>query len=360
MLLGFPLPVCADIVLGAHWFSDAPFVRSIDHLDRIVHRVAGFSVLSGFRHERSVCRWAGDRCFSDIAAVVISIALAERCIARGVLVAGTVGMGAGEFAAAHIAGALSLEETIKAVHDLCEDGDDARSSRRSVVLASGIRSARALCLMAGGEACVAMHLGIGETVLTGTPGGIRAVKRLCDALDMRIRDVSIHGSLLGSACQPTHELQSVSSTPAETPVPSIYSAAVVRKLTREDLRPGHAQRILRNTGLWLQVILSAERDLQAPVLQFSPSTCLSHHSDVTFTPDFFARPRIAPPVFGARDTPEHAAAFPEALFSKAFTADRTRAEVGSLFIRRELRVGVTSVVTARAMCDESHSNGSGE
>ncbi|KUJ69524.1 hypothetical protein ACZ90_11120 [Streptomyces albus subsp. albus] len=168
-------PVAGDLLTAEPVFREV-----IEECDRIIGKHADWSL-------RQVLASGGDGPQADTAIgqpalVAVQVALAALWRSWGVDPAAVVGHSVGEIAAAHTAGALSLEDALRvALHRGRVIRAGSGGGRMAVAGVPEERARRLLAESAAEEVWVAAANGPATTVLSGAPGQVEAVAAALDA-----------------------------------------------------------------------------------------------------------------------------------------------------------------------------------
>ncbi len=198
-------PVFLFSGVGGQWASmgvalhreEPVFAATIERCDQAIRRHAGWSLLEELEAAGSACRL--DR--TDImqpAIFSLEVALAALWKSWGVEPAAVAGHSLGEYAAAHVAGVLTLEDAIGLV---CLRGElMQRTAGQGAMLAVELNPEQALEAIAtyGGSVSLATWNGPSSTVLAGDPKALAAIENELKGSNLFCRflnvDVACHSS----------------------------------------------------------------------------------------------------------------------------------------------------------------------
>ncbi len=179
----------------------------------------------------------------------VMVALARLWMACGVRPDAVVGHSQGEIAAAHVAGALSLEDAARVVA-LRSSALTALAGRGGMVsLALALDPATALLEQCSGALSVAAVNGPGTVVVSGELGALEELAAVCEQRDIRLRRIAVDYAAHSQAVEEIRErllegCAAVRPRPAEIP---FYSTVTGSQLDAAELNAEYWYRNLRQT-----------------------------------------------------------------------------------------------------------------
>jgi phthiocerol/phenolphthiocerol synthesis type-I polyketide synthase C len=163
-------PLAADLA-----GREPEFRAVLERCDAVLRRLAGWSLLAELAEEPGRSRLS-DTGTGQPALCAVQVALAALWRRWGIEPAAVVGHSVGEIAAAHVAGALSLEDALAvALHRGRMIRAAAGRGKMAVAGISGQQAAEILAGAGGGAVWIAARNGPGSTVLSGEPAAIDRV-----------------------------------------------------------------------------------------------------------------------------------------------------------------------------------------
>ena len=190
---------------GSHWagmgsellVTEPVFRHSLDTFDECFRSVAGSSVLEDLRAGAASSRLdETDRAQPAICAVQIALAALWR--SWGIEPDWILGQSLGEVAAAHVAGALRLEDAVRVVYHRSRLMKRAAGQGRTAVVGLSLNATRQLVEETDGRVTAAGSLSPESTVVSGEPGAVEALVASLDRRGvfgrlLRGVDVAFHG-----------------------------------------------------------------------------------------------------------------------------------------------------------------------
>ena len=208
----------------------------------------------------------------------VMVSLARLWQHHGVQPAAVVGHSTGEAAAAHVAGALSLEDAARVVVLRIQAVVEELTGKGGMVsVALPAERAEELIAPWGERICVATVNGPSATVLSGELEPLQELLAACEEQEIRARTISadclshssqveaIHGRLLG-------DLAPIEPRPSEIP---FYSATSAGLLAGEDLDPEHWYRTAREPVRFEATIATMIEDGFDTFVEASPHPVLA-------------------------------------------------------------------------------------
>ncbi len=213
----------------------------------------------------------------------VMVALARLWESCGVRPAAVVGHSQGEIVAAHVAGALSLEDAARLVALRARAIARLTGKGGMLALALGAEEARALLARSGGEISLAAVNGPGAVVVSGAQAELADLARACEAEGVRTQKVAVdcagHSAQVDALREEMLEgFAPVSSCPGEVP---FYSTVTGGPLDPSGLDPGHWFRNARGTVLLEPAIRALAERGERRVLEISPHPVLAPGLEAT-------------------------------------------------------------------------------
>ena len=205
------------------------------------------------------------------------VSLARLWREAGVQPAGLVGHSQGEIAAAHIAGALSLED---AALIIAERGKAmAKIAGRGGMLSVSLTSEQLTPYVepAGDRVSLAAINGPASLVLSGEPGALREVQAACEADDVRAQAIAVDYAAHSAQIEDLEgelleAFAPISPRPTEIP---LHSTVTGEPVEGSELGPEYWYRNLRQTVLLEPVLRSALEQGQRAFIEIGPHPVLA-------------------------------------------------------------------------------------
>lgn len=233
-------PVFVFSGAGSQWPSMARELRSQEpvfgetllQIDELVRKEVGWSVIEEIDRPEEESRLREFEC-QQIAIFSVQVALAAVWKQWGIEPGAIVGHSLGEFAAAHVAGAVSLADAVRAV---CVRGRlMSRISGKGAMLATALSPEEAAALIEGKEDQVAVGVinSPASTVLSGDPAILAEIMADLESRDVFCRmvkvDVASHSPQVEEVCEDLRrELQGLQAREASVP---LYSSLTGTRMT---------------------------------------------------------------------------------------------------------------------------------
>ncbi len=222
--------------MGRRLLEEPEASRVLERCDRVFERVAEWSPIEVLRGEDG---WMDDVGRIQPLLFVTQVALGEMWRARGFAPAAVVGHSLGEVAAAHLAGALSLEDAARVSGTRSEMMREIAGRGALVAVGLGPEEAEQAIARHGFDVSVAVHTSPSSSVLSGDADAIAEVRREFEGREVFCRpidvDVASHSSQVEPLLEPLHErLAGLTPRPLETPM---FSTARGEWLEGSELGP---------------------------------------------------------------------------------------------------------------------------
>lgn len=216
--------------MGLSLYDREPVFReTIDTIDRLFAQLSGTSLLAHIQASPEDTK-INQTVVVQPAIMAIQIGLARLLMHYGVKAAGFVGHSIGEVAAAHLAGAITLEQAVQVIFHRSQIQD--RASGKGKMLAAAITEAEALELLRGHEAraSIAAYNGPRMLALSGDVPVLEEIASVLDAQGTFHRFVRVDVPYHSHHMEPLEDamlsaLGGVRGVPATTPLYSTVSGA---------------------------------------------------------------------------------------------------------------------------------------
>ena len=267
--------------MGAHLLQEQQVFRQcMERCDEVVRSLSKESVLDALRQHS----WRDGRVASVQPLLSsIQIALAAQLRAWGVHPAAVVGHSLGEIAAAHVAGALSLEQALTIVCQRSAVLDQVAGQGSMLAVELDLEAAQALIAPYCGRVDIAVSNSESSTVLSGASDSLAEIQTQLQARGVFARSVAAaaaghspqldplledFGIALG-AITPNHDaaIPIYSTVTGARLSPAAFDASHWAKNLRQPVRFAQAFRALRTAGHGAFVELSAHPILLGPMQQ---------------------------------------------------------------------------------------------
>lgn len=239
---------------GSHWLGmgqqllaeEPVFRQTIEEVDAAVRRVAGWSVLKILSAGEAIDRYEEPSIVQPVL-FAMEVALAALWRSWGIEPAAVVGHSLGEIAAAHVAGALSLEDAARVVCRRGELMERTRGQGAMAVIEATWEEAEGLVAGQTDRVCVAVGNSTNSTVLSGDPATLDAILERVEAggrFARRVKiDVASHSPQMDALCpELAAGLRDLTPQPARIP---IYSSVEARLVAGTELDAAYWVRNLR-------------------------------------------------------------------------------------------------------------------
>nr|AEH26521.1 polyketide synthase [uncultured Acidobacteria bacterium A11] len=199
---------------GPQWFGmgrgllagNQLYRGKLEECDELVRRLAGWSLIEALSAPEELSR-IGETAIAQPALCALQIALAHVWMNRGIQPVATVGHSVGELAAAHVAGRLTLEETMRIV---VHRGDCiARFARKGRMLAAALHSDRAHQLLrdrGASSIAIAAFNGPGQVTFAGATDALEVFAGCLEEDGVQHQllhvDYAFHSDLMDPAREP--------------------------------------------------------------------------------------------------------------------------------------------------------------
>ncbi len=251
--------------------SEPVFAEKMRACEEALARHAGFSLQAALRGGEGAPSLERTEIVQPVLWAIM-VSLAELWRSRGVEPAAVVGHSQGEIAAAHVAGALSLDDAARvvAVRSRALTGIAGQGGMMSVSLPADEVEARIAGL--GDDVVIAAINGPTDVIVSGALDALRTLLAACEAEEIRAKilpvDYASHGPQIDAVGeQLLDELGEV--VPAEAAIP-LYSTTA-----DEPLDAGHWLRNLRQTVRFAPAVEALLRDGYRTFLEVGPHPVLS-------------------------------------------------------------------------------------
>ncbi len=243
------------------WDSEPVFAASMERCAAALAPYTGYALREKLTAPAADPSWERDDVVQPLLWAVM-VSLAELWRHHGVTPAAVVGHSQGEFAAAVVAGGLSLEDGARlvAVRSRVVHALSGHGSMASVSLP--VAEVEKQLAEGDGDVCVAAVNGPSATVVAGVDADVRAFMRDCEARGVRTRTVPIAYASHSRLVEPVREemLRELAAiTPRAGAVP-FYSTVTGEPMPTESLDAAYWYRNLRSPVLFAQ---TAERLIDA-------------------------------------------------------------------------------------------------
>jgi acyl transferase domain-containing protein/D-arabinose 1-dehydrogenase-like Zn-dependent alcohol dehydrogenase/acyl carrier protein/NADP-dependent 3-hydroxy acid dehydrogenase YdfG len=181
---------------GSQWLGmgrallreDAAGRAALTRCDAALHGFAEWSLVE--RLQRGDAKLLDDTAFVQPAIFAMQVALTEALRARGLEIDAVVGQSMGEVAAAHVAGALSLEDAARVICVRSALVGEVRGGRMAVV---GLSLAAATEVVAsyGDRLSIAVAAGPDSTVVAGEQDAVEALRAQLEPRGVVVRDIRV-------------------------------------------------------------------------------------------------------------------------------------------------------------------------
>jgi acyl transferase domain-containing protein len=208
-------------------------------------------------------------------AVMVSLArLWEAC---GVSPAALLGHSQGEIAAAHLAGALTLEDAARVVALRARAMARIAGRGGMLSLALGARQAEARLAPFGGALSLAAVNGPGGVVVSGEPAALGALARACEADGVRTREVAVDYAAHSAQVEAlrTELLEGFAPVVPRRAAATLLSTVTGEEADGTDLGAGHWYRNLRETVLFEPALRELVDRGERTFLEISPHPVLA-------------------------------------------------------------------------------------
>ncbi len=153
--------------------SDKAYAAALRRIDKVFLRLSGWSIIAALRsptlqQDLRDCDVAQPLLFAD------QIALTEALGARGLVPAAVMGHSGGEVAAAHVSGALDLEQALRLIHQRSLSQKPLRGRGAMAALNQSVELVEASLAEFGGAVTIAAENSPNSVTLVGTPEAIDA------------------------------------------------------------------------------------------------------------------------------------------------------------------------------------------
>lgn len=242
--------------MGQRLYATEPVFRAVtDEIDRLFKKLAGWSVLDHIRAPKGDTR-INDTVVVQPAIMSVQVALARLLMHYGVVPDAIVGHSIGEVAAAHLSGALTLEQAVTVIYHRSQIQN--RASGKGKMLAVGVGLDRARELLKGSEAraSVATVNGPKMVALAGDADVLERIAAKLDAEGVFNRFVKVDVPYHSHHMEPLRDdliatLDSVRGTATTIP---LYSTVTTRRETGHHLSGDYWYANVREPVLFTQTV----------------------------------------------------------------------------------------------------------
>lgn len=262
--------------MGRELFArERTFRRAILRCDDVVRRLAGWSLAAELAAEPGAGSSLHRADRVQPALTALQVALAELLAARGVRPAAVAGLSMGEAAAAHLAGALSLQDALRVVCTQAALTARAVPEGRMVVVSLDGSAARAL---ARGEerVSVAVELAPCVTVLAGEAAAVERVAAAAREAGAQVGGVNVGFAFhTPEVAALENEFRSALAPlrPRDARVP-LYSSAAGGRVAGRELDAAHWWRIMSAPARFAPMVDALLADGHAAMVEVGPHPTL--------------------------------------------------------------------------------------
>ncbi|MGI9181140.1 MAG: type I polyketide synthase, partial [Longimicrobiaceae bacterium] len=205
----------------------------------------------------------------------MQVALAELWRSRGIVPDAVVGHSAGEVAAAHVAGALDLEQAIRVIHHRGRVMQPASGAGRMAAVGLSRSGAEAFLADRAGVSLAAVN-GPSSAVLSGEVEAVEAaVAELTErGVFARVLPVSLASHSVQMEPLSIELVRSLASLSPQAPAIPLYSTVTGRRARLPDFDAGYWGRNLRDPVLFLPAIAAATEAGGTDFLEIAPHPIL--------------------------------------------------------------------------------------
>ena len=180
---------------GSQWFGmgrdllrDEPvFAEQIERCTEHIRRFCGWSLRDELLRPADGYRLTHDEAVFEPAVVAIQVGICAVLESRGLKPDAVIGASGGEFTAAHVAGGLTLEDTMRAACAVSRAFPVGAVAGGLVVVGLGAADTQTLVEQLPGEAHVAAHYGPDSSVVAAEDAVLEVLLRLATAQQFRAR-----------------------------------------------------------------------------------------------------------------------------------------------------------------------------
>ncbi|MCA1186209.1 acyltransferase domain-containing protein [Saccharopolyspora sp. 6T] len=293
---------------GSHWpgmaaglMSAPAFARAVRRCDRALEPHLGGSIARALTDLGSA---PVDTAWIQAGIFTMQVALTELWAAEGVGPAAVVGQSMGEIAAAHVCGALSLEQCVAVLTTRAELLDSVAGRGSMVVVDLGAEELAPLIEQVRRDLAIAVRSNPRRTVVSGSHEGLEVLRGLLRDLDVRCQDVDVdyasHGPQM-AAIVPELEagLADLVPSPAHIPMWSTLSGEPVEGIEldgaywaanlRQEVRFSPVLRALSEAGNDLFVDVNPHPVVEQDVRACTGATVLATCAREETASEVFAR-----------------------------------------------------------------------
>ena len=266
--------------MGRQLMAQEPaFRESMERCDEALQDLEGWSLLDILQAPAGDPRWDRVEVIQPTL-LATQISLAAVWQSWGVFPDGVVGHSMGEAAAAHVAGALSLEQAMSVIGRRSRVMSRCRRQSQGSMVAVNLPLKDAQAAIAGltDRLSVAVVNGPASTVLSGESGPLNQVVQELEANDVFCRpvavDIASHSPAMDDILAPlATELSDIS--PRDTRVP-FYSTVTGQVIPGRELTPDYWGRNLRDTVRFWEAASQMLEDQYSVFIEVSPHPLLLH------------------------------------------------------------------------------------
>ena len=256
--------------------EDAVFRAAIDECDALIRHHAGWSLVEQLEADETASQLDHTE-YAQPAIVALEIALARMWASWGIVPSAVIGHSVGEIAAAHIAGALELNEAMRIVVQRGRLMERATGTGKMAAVFLSAADARTEIAPFGDRLSLAAVNGPQSVVVSGDPAAVDAIVETCRARGVGCRplpvDYAFHSAQMDPfAAELTRTLGVVATRLATIPM---ISTVTGREIASSELDATYWGRNIRSTVLFGDAVDRALASGSRTFVEIGPHPVLS-------------------------------------------------------------------------------------
>jgi acyl transferase domain-containing protein/NAD(P)-dependent dehydrogenase (short-subunit alcohol dehydrogenase family)/acyl carrier protein len=266
-----------SVGMGWQLMEQEPVFRAkVEECDELFRSYSGWSVIEQIYAEESASR-IDETEVTQPAIFMVQVGLASLLNSWGVLPDAVVGHSTGELAAAHISGALSLADAVRAVYHRGRLMQLTAGQGRTAALGLSLDDTRELLAGYEGRISIAAHNGPKSTVISGEPEVLDEVLDLLQSRDVFCQKLRVNHAFHSPQMDPLLPELAASLKeikPVANPIP-FFSTVTAGLLEGQDLNAAYWNRNLRETVFFADTIGVMLEEGYEVFLEISPHSVLA-------------------------------------------------------------------------------------